>query len=176
MKNILMNTEMALLEDLGMMYQKPTSKNKERFGMYLCPICEAPFKTRTTSVNAGRVSKCRSCSTKLKSTTHGDAGTRLYHIWAKMKYRCSNSKDQAYKYYGAKRITVCKEWNESYAVFKEWCLENGYKEYLVLDKDIICERENIIPKIYGPKTCMWITSTENSNESNKRRENAKYIV
>lgn len=165
--------QLKLITDLGMMFPKPTSKNKERYGIYICPICETPFKTRTTSVNAGRVSKCKSCSSKLKSTMHGDAGTRLYHIWAKMKYRCSNPKDQAYKYYGARGITVCDEWKSSYIAFKEWSIANGYEKHLVIDKDIICERDNISPKIYSPETCLWVTSTENSNESNKRREDAK---
>ena len=47
---------------------------------------------------------------------------------------------------------------------------------LVLDKDIICEKENISPKIYSPKTCMWVTVAENNNEMNKRVEDAKHII
>jgi len=175
-KSIQMNTEMKLIEDLGMRRNTPDCKTKERWGLYLCPICEVPFETRTTSVNIGRVSKCRSCSTSLKNIKHGETNTRLYGIWAKMKYRCSNPNNQAYKYYGARGITVCDEWKNDFISFRDWSFSNGYEEYLVLDKDIICEKENISPKIYSPKTCMWVTVAKNNSEMNKRREDAKHSI
>lgn len=34
---------------------------------------------------------------------------------------------------------------------------------LVIDKDILCTKLNIRPKIYSPETCLWITKKENDS-------------
>jgi len=34
-----------------------------------------------------------------------------YNSWHSMHSRCYNKSDKNYKYYGAREITVCKEWN-----------------------------------------------------------------
>lgn len=36
--------------------------------------------------------------------------TRLYAIFSGMKQRCYNPRNQHYKWYGAKGITLCEEW------------------------------------------------------------------
>lgn len=173
MKGELFNTEMELIEDLGRMYPNLKCKQKARFGLYKCPICGLAYKTRTATVKNGSSTKCRSCSVVIIKTTHHETKTRLYNIWARMKYRCENNKIPAYKWYGGKGVSVCEEWNKSYIKFRDWSLNNGYREDLVLDKDILCEKNNIIPKIYSPETCVWITVTENSKECNERRKNDK---
>lgn len=172
-KPILFNSEMELIKDLGRSYPNPLCKQKVSFGLYKCPVCGLPFKTRKATVKNGTSTKCRSCSVTIKNTTHGETQNRLYNIWARMKYRCGNNKNPAYKWYGEKGVSVCKEWNGSYTKFREWSLKNGYREDLVLDKDILCERNNVIPKIYSPDTCMWVTASENSKERNGRRKNVK---
>ena len=168
-KPILFNTEMELIKDLGRSYPKVSSKQKVRFGLYKCPICKKLFKTRIATVKNGTSTKCRRCQVILKNTSHGHTQTRLYNIWARMKYRCSNNKNTAYRWYGAKGVSVCKEWENSFENFEKWSLENGYNEYLVLDKDILCDSNKIIPKFYSPDTCLWITASENSKECNERR-------
>lgn len=45
------------------------------------------------------------------------ARSRLYGIWASMLQRCYNPRHAAYKYYGARRITVCKRW-KTFANFR----------------------------------------------------------
>lgn len=56
---------------------------------------------------------------------------------------------------------MCDEWLDSPDAFIKWCEENGYEENLVLDKDILCDKLGISPKIYSPSTCMFITRAEN---------------
>ena len=43
----------------------------------------------------------------------------LYWIWGAMKQRCSNPKHIDFKYYGARGISVCKRWRESFSLFLE---------------------------------------------------------
>lgn len=58
---------------------------------------------------------------------HGKTGTRLYGIWNAMKQRCFNPKCKEYRLYGARGITVCREWME-FLPFYEWAVSNGYDE------------------------------------------------
>lgn len=79
----------------------------------------------------------------------------IYVTYKGMMYRCYNPKDPAYKYYGAKGITVCDDWKNDYQVFLNWSLANGWSSELELDKDI--SNGNI----YSPETCKWVTHKEN---------------
>lgn len=75
--------------------------------------------------------------------------------------RCYNFECKSYKNYGAKGVTMCEKWLSSPDAFIEWCESNGYDENKVLDKDILCDKLGIYPKIYSPDTCQFITAEEN---------------
>lgn len=88
------------------------------------------------------------------------ADDRLRRILVAMKNRCSNQKSKNYKKYGAKGIKVCDEWNKSYWNFREWALQNGYKDGLTIDRI-----DNTLG--YGPDNCRWCTYLEqNNNKTN----------
>lgn len=69
-----------------------------------------------------------------------------------MKNRCNNPNDTAFEDYGGRGIKVCEEWNgsHSYPNFREWAIENGYKEGLSID------RINVNGN-YEPNNCRWVT-------------------
>lgn len=50
-----------------------------------------------------------------------------------MMRRCYNPKSVSYKDYGAKGIKVCPEWHDR-EVFRKWCIENGYKKGLRINR------------------------------------------
>lgn len=77
--------------------------------------------------------------------------------------RCHNPNSINYKYYGAKGITVCDEWKYSIKAFILWAINNGYKSYLEIDKDIGSKTLGIKPAIYSPETCSWITKEQNQD-------------
>ena len=89
---------------------------------------------------------------------HGDSKNKahLYNTWRAMKSRCYNKRDKSYKWYGAKGITVCNEWKESYVNFKQWALENSYVGGLTIDR--IDVNRN-----YEPSNCCWKTIIEQAN-------------
>lgn len=90
---------------------------------------------------------------------HGLSNTPIYAVWQTMKQRCNNPKNQKYKWYGAKGVTYCEEW-ESVEVFYKWCLSNGYEEGLTLDR--IDSNGN-----YEPKNCRFVPiSEQQSNKTN----------
>jgi len=58
---------------------------------------------------------------------------KLKKRWQLMLNRCTNPKNPDYKRYGGRGITVCKEWLD-YETFKQWALQNGYKEHLTIER------------------------------------------
>jgi len=86
-------------------------------------------------------------------TTHGFSGTRIYNIRKAMIQRCVDEKCGSYVYYGAKGISVCAEWSESFDVFNEWSMKNGYTEHMTIDR--INSKGN-----YNPENCRWISMQE----------------
>lgn len=83
------------------------------------------------------------------NTTHGNSNSRLYHIWCDMKRRCTDRKGKDWSFYGARGITVCQEWNEDFAAFQEWALDNGYSDELTIDRINVDEG-------YSPDNCRWV--------------------
>ncbi len=166
---------MKLIEDLGLIYMTDNAKRKMRCGIYKCPNCGKVERLRDDVVRKKKYKTCNSCAKRtvaleLKNNlSHGLSSEPLYRKFNGIKSRCYNKNDKMYKYYGAKKVTICQEWLDDFSLFHKWAIENGYKEGLHLDKDILCERDNISPKIYSPSTCLFITASENSIEANKRR-------
>jgi len=93
---------------------------------------------------------------------------KLRETYNNMIGRCYNYKHISYKNYGAKGITVCKEWIDNYKNFLEWALSSGWKDGLRLDKDIKVKGN----KVYSPDTCLWVTPKENSRNTSR---NVKFL-
>lgn len=85
--------------------------------------------------------------------THGKTNTRLHSIWKSMKARCYCPNWKPYVHYGARGITVCDEWKNSFLDFYSWSINNGYSQTLELDR--IDVNGN-----YEPNNCRWITHRE----------------
>jgi len=84
---------------------------------------------------------------------HGGTGTRLYKVWCAMKERCANPHNKSYRRYGGRGITVCEEWERSFSAFREWAMENGYKDKLTIDR--------IDTDVgYSPNNCRFVTTAQ----------------
>lgn len=156
---------MKLIEDLGVILNG--KKTKRRWGIYECPGCFKHFEVQTSNVKSGKSTSCRSCSAKECNKTHGLRNHPLYSVYYNMRARCYNPKNSHYEWYGKEGVTVCDEWMESFEAFYEWSILNGWNPDLRLDKDIICDREDISPKLYSPDTCMFISNSTNSKVTRK---------
>ena len=71
----------------------------------------------------GNIKSCGCLQRKMaskKNVRHGLVGTTIYNEWASMKQRCNNPNSFAYKYYGARGIKVCDEWNKSFESYYDY--------------------------------------------------------
>lgn len=129
----------------------------------VCINCGKNSKMRARSVMNEKTNSCSCMNVKY----HDGCGvkSRLYHIWANMKYRCNTETCDAYFRYGGSGIGVCDEWND-FERFKEWALSHGYKDNLTIDR--INTNGN-----YCPENCQWITKADNTAKANKVSQHRK---
>ena len=89
--------------------------------------------------------------------THGMTNTIPFYKWSGMRNRCHNPRCKDYKNWGARGITVCARWRESFEAF--WAdMGPSYKPGLSLG------RINN-SKGYSPKNCRWETAKEQGNNT-----------
>lgn len=85
--------------------------------------------------------------------------SKLCGAWAQLKQRCGNPNNKDYRYYGARGVTVCEEW-QSFRGFEAWALNNGYREGLTIDR--IDGNGD-----YNPDNCQWISQKENCRKQHR---------
>ena len=95
--------------------------------------------------------------------THGLRRTPTYEIWATAKQRCFNPNNQRYRLYGARGITMCERWRNSFQAFYE---DMGPRpEGMSLDR--INNDGN-----YEPGNCRWATQQQQVDNSRRWKRDA----
>lgn len=85
---------------------------------------------------------------------HGMSESDIYTTWRGIKNRCYGEKTIQPHLYKDKGITMCQEWKDSFIVFRDWSLANGFKHGLQIDRI-----DN--SKGYFPENCRFVTPSEN---------------
>lgn len=141
-------------------------RNKDDNCLWIDTVCTHCGKTLQMRARMIFDQRNQSCScTQRKYRDGNEIYSRLYAIWANMKYRCNTRSCPAYFRYGGTGIKVCSEWND-FEQFKEWAIVNGYSDNLTIDR-IDTHGD------YCPENCQWITKSDNTAKANKVSQHRK---
>lgn len=135
---------------------------------YLCH-CGKEFVANKYNVKNGHTRSCGCLQVKRakEANTHpGMTYSREYKTWEQVLQRCTNISNPNYQVYGAKGITVCKEWENSFETFYK---DMGPRPL----KTSIDRIDNT--KGYSKDNCRWTTASEQMKNRRPRSEwkNAK---
>ena len=135
------------------------TKNRQHF---MKCICECG---RETIIRSQDLSKAKSCGCYRKKRLPKELlpfEKEIRSRYQGIKSRCYNEGTRSYKWYGAKGVTMCDEWLNDFYSFYNWCISNGFKKELHIDKDELCNELGVHPHVYSPVTCKFITLEENN--------------
>lgn len=142
------------------------AKNGSKHVMWKC-LCDCGNYTTVDvcQLVGGKTRSCGCLKDNHSHITHGGRHERLYKVFANMKNRCYNENSSDYKYYGARGISICKEWLNSYSAFREWAMSSGYDENAPYGE---CTIDRIdVNGNYEPSNCRWVDmSTQSKNRRN----------
>lgn len=85
-----------------------------------------------------------------RNTTHGLYYSLTYESWHAMIQRCTNPKLRAWRWYGARGITICKRWLK---------FENFYADMGERPRGLTLDRKNNDGH-YNQTNCRWATWSE----------------
>lgn len=125
--------------------------------------CGGEIVVDGSMLKCGKTTSCGCYAREIlfnRNSTHGMTGTRTHRIWMGMRQRCENEHSPAWKWYGAKGITVCERWHD----FKAFLNDMGQ---CPSDKHSIDRIDGT--KGYEPGNCRWATSRQQSRNTTANR-------
>ncbi len=127
--------------------------------------CGRELSVRSTNLASGNTRSCGCLQAEITgnwSRSHGLTYSGEYNSWCAMISRCHNPDNNTYHLYGARGVTVCRRWRDSFEAF---LADMGRKP---TPTHSINRVNNDIG--YQPDNCVWATSKEQGrNKRNNHR-------
>lgn len=125
-------------------------------------ICGTVRPVQANNLREGKGKRPRNCGCLHPRTTHGLSNHPAWQSWHNMRQRCSNPLDVSYPLYGARGITVCDRWNNS---FEDFWADTGDTWFKGATADRWPNNED---GHYEPGNFRWATDQQ---QANNRRDN-----
>lgn len=136
-----------------------TSARKCKSVVWICScVCGNLTAVPTHYLNSGNTKSCGCLRIDLGVVIkkHGKTNTVEYRIWAGMISRCYRQNDPSYVNYGARGISVCDRWKNS---FEDFLSDMGLRpDDLTLDR---VDNE----QGYSPDNCRWATKLDQARNT-----------
>lgn len=162
-----LQSERQTVDRTGIQYGRLKAMYKNGFiGDQVAWFCQCSCGNTTTvssyGLGSGSTQSC-GCLQREKaseaSSTHGLSNTREYRIWCAMKTRCTNENRDNYKHYGARGISVCSRWINSF--------ENFFSDMGPCPSEQHSIERNDPDGNYEPGNCRWATQTEQMRNTSR---------
>lgn len=137
---------------------EPTKKRSGGSVVWRC-ICDCGNKAWVSAdhLRSGNIQSC-GCLQRERVSIHGLYCHPLYPIWKDMNARCYNPKCKNYKWYGARGISVCEEWQNDPTLFIKWAMDTTWEKGLTLER-----KDN--NGNYNSENCIFVTYLEQANNT-----------
>lgn len=106
----------------------------------------------------------QSCGCGQGFYTHGGVNTPEYGVWKAMKQRCYMPNSRMFRFYGAKGVTVCDRWRDS---FENFIKDMGPRPTAAHSIERVDVEQG-----YCPENCIWATR----REQDRNRRNNVFVV
>lgn len=91
----------------------PTKLGKKQFWLCHCDACGRDVERTTSHLTRSSAKTCGCVGNR----THGKTHSSEYNSWATAKQRCHTPTSSKYQWYGARGISMCEAWRDSFATF-----------------------------------------------------------
>jgi hypothetical protein len=150
------NSRLTAIEYIGKIVNR---KGKSRIKVK-CE-CGEIFETSAPDFRNGKSLSCGCYNIdriKERFTKYYPVIQSLRSAYGNMISRCYDPSNSHYNSYGGRGVKVCDEWKDNYQNYLNWCLANGWRKGLEVDKD---KKGNGL--LYSPETCSILTKKENGS-------------
>lgn len=125
--------------------------------------CGTIKDVRLSHLVRGRIKSCGCSLTKSGKPRHNKSNTPIYNVWRGIKNRTKSYHSEKHLYFD-KGIKMFDKWENDFEIFENWCLKNGYKKGLQIDRI-----DN--SKGYYPENCRFVSPSINTNN----RDNTVFV-